>query len=237
MSGCLKLLFSRSADRVEAVVLNTSGGLTSGDRLSLEAKAKAGATLSLTTQAAERAYLAATGHAEVRTRLLAEEAATLLWLPQELILFEGAQLDRRLHCHLAEGSRALIVEPVVFGRHAMGEELHNVRFRDEIHVTRNGLPLLSDVIDLSGDVQATLARSVTGADAGAMASIIYVAPDAEAQMQQTRADLPKTAGVSLIQNDMLVVRALAADSLGLRRFLLPLLDRLTQNSVPVCWRL
>ncbi len=237
MSGCLKLLFSRSEDRVETLVLNTSGGLTSGDRISLEAEAQVGASLSLTTQAAERAYRAETGHAEVRTRLQADDKATLLWLPQELILFEGAQLDRKLHCQLSDTSRALIVEPVIFGRHAMGEELHNVWFHDEIHITRDGQPLLRDVIELTGDVQAMLSRSVVSAKAGAMATVIYIAPDAEKRMQQTRAELPKTAGVSLIEGDVLVLRALASDSLNLRRFLVPVLDRLTKNTLPVCWRL
>lgn len=237
MSGCVKLLFSRATDRVETVMLNTSGGLTSGDRIALEAKAQAGANLSLTTQAAERAYRADTGHAEVRTNLQADDNAAIFWLPQELILFEAAQLDRKLQCRLTDSSRALIVEPVIFGRHAMGEHLRNVQFRDEINITRNGQPLLCDVVDLTGDVQTTLARSVTGASAGAMATIVYIAPDAEAQMQETRVDLPKTAGASLIQDDVLVVRALASDSLNLRRFLVPLMERLTHNSLPVCWRL
>lgn len=237
MSGCVKLLFSRATDRVETVMLNTSGGLTSGDRIDLHAKAQAGATLSLTTQAAERAYRADAGHAEVRTNLQADDNAGIFWLPQELILFEAAQLDRKLHCRLTGSTRALIVEPVIFGRHAMGEQLHNVRFRDEINITRNGKPLFRDVVDLTGDVHTTLARSVTGASAGAMATIVYIAHDAEAQMKKTRVVLPNTAGASLIQDDVLVVRALAPDSLNLRRFLVPLLDLLTQNALPVCWRL
>lgn len=237
MSGCLKLLFSRAQDRVETVVLNTSGGLTSGDRLSLTGRAERGATLSLTTQAAERAYRADQGHAEVATSLTAADDASLLWLPQELILFNGARLSRKLTVSLAPKARALIVEPVIFGRHAMGERLTDIAFRDEIKITRNGAPLLRDVIDLTDDVDAQMARSVIGCSMGALATIVYVAPDAEAQLTHAREGLPTTGGASLLLDDVLVVRVIAEDSLALRRFLIPLLDHLSQDRLPVCWRL
>ncbi len=237
MSGCLKLLFSRARDRVDTILLNTSGGLTGGDRIDLTAEALRGARLSLTTQAAERAYRADDGHARVATQLKAADEAMMWWLPQELILFDGARLMRQLTCDLAPSARALLVEPIVFGRHAMGERLTYVDFRDEITITRNGRPLFRDALHLQGDVDRHLGRQITGAGSGAMATVILVAPDAQAMLEPARAMLPRTAGASLVADDILVIRALARDSLALRRFLIPLLEHLTQDTLPVCWRL
>ena len=237
MSGCLKLLFSRATDRVETVMLNTSGGLTSGDRITLEAQALDAAHLSLTTQAAERAYRAEDDVARVTTNLKVGETATLFWLPQELILFDGARLSRRLTCALEPSSHALLVEPIVFGRAAMGEKLRYVNFRDEILVTSGGTPIFRDVVHVLGDADAHLAHQVSAAGAGAMVTILLVKPDAEAQLTSVRALLPETAGASLVSDGVLVIRALAKDSLEMRRFLVPLLDHLTQDTLPVCWRL
>jgi len=52
-----------------------------------------------------------------------------------------------------------------------------------------------------------------------------------------RAGLPATGGASLLGPDMLVIRLVAADGFGLRQFLLPLLDQLSGNTLPVSWRL
>ena len=44
----------------EAILINTGGGLAGGDRFSFDITAEAGATLTVTSQAAERVYRART---------------------------------------------------------------------------------------------------------------------------------------------------------------------------------
>ncbi len=236
-SGCLKTLFPLSRGPLEIIAINTSGGLTSGDQIGIEARAGAASHMSLTTQAAERAYRAADGPATVTARLTVEDGATLFWLPQELILFDGAALHRRLEIALAPTSRLLMVEPIVFGRAAMGETVDQLAFRDRIRITRRDQPLYADGIDLIGDARAHLAHPATARRAGAIASLIYVAPDAEAHLQAAREMLPPTGGATLLQPDMLALRLAAPDSFQLRRHLLPILDRLSRNTLPKSWRL
>ncbi|TIQ86191.1 MAG: urease accessory protein UreD, partial [Mesorhizobium sp.] len=48
-----------SADPLEAVLINTAGGLTGGDRLGWQVDVGAGACASITTQACEKIYRAA----------------------------------------------------------------------------------------------------------------------------------------------------------------------------------
>ena len=70
-----------------------------------------------------------------------------------------------------------------------------------------------------------------------MASVVFACPDAEARLALVRAALPATAGASMIADDLLVIRQLAADSFELRRDLMPILEHLSRNTLPTSWRL
>ena len=103
---------------MEAVLLNTSGGLTDGDTLSNEISWRAGTRATVTTQAAERIYRAATPDvARVATRIRIEDDCLACWLPQETIVFDGARLARTLEIDMQSSSRLVALESIVFGRH------------------------------------------------------------------------------------------------------------------------
>lgn len=236
-TGCMKALFPRQRDRLEAILINTAGGVTGGDRLSAKAVAKPGTRLTLTTQSAERAYRANSDWGVVENRLDLEPDADVHWLPQELIVFEGARVRRKLTVNLAYGSRLLAVEPVVFGRTAMGETLHDVCVHDRIEVWRDGHPMFADAMRFEGDVQAQLASTATCSGASAMATVLYLAPDAQACLPPVRAGLPDTAGATVLADDLLAIRMVAEDGFHLRHYLLPILDRLSRDNLPTSWRL
>jgi len=238
-AGSSKLVFPRNFnDALEAILVNTAGGITGGDQYRLAATVRTGGTLTLTTQAAERAYRAQVnevGHVETTLTVAAD--ACLNWLPQELILFDHCALRRRLQIDLQGNAELLMVEPVVFGRAAMNEHLSDVFFTDRIRINRDGQPIYLDGMDLSGDAAAHTARRAIGGGARAMASLVLVRPDAATQLDVLRTMLPPTAGASLLADDILVLRQLAEDSFALRRDLMPILSHLTNNSLPISWRL
>lgn len=238
-SGSLKCLFPRNDRRaLQAVLLNCAGGVTGGDRLSLAARAEAGTTLTLATQAAERIYRALPGErGRIETRLDVAEGARVNWLPQETILFEGCSLERSLTIELQEGATLLLTEPLVFGRLAMGETLASARVLDRMEVRRAGVPIYLDRIRLAGDVQAQLDRPGVAGGARAMASLVYVAPDAEAQLAMLRDFLPHHAGASLIHEDVLVMRLLSHDSNEMRSRLVPILNHMSHDGLPRCWNI
>lgn len=236
-AGSAKCLFPRSSGTaLDAVLLNTAGGVTGGDRLAVSLHATAGSCLSVTTQACERAYKAQPGEVgQVRNTLHVGAGARVNWLPQETILFDGSALDRRLSVALEPEASLLLVEPLVFGRAAMGEVLNRAFLTDRIDIRRRGTPIYIDSIRLQGNVAAHLARRFIADGAGAMAALIYVTADAEAQLPSLRRLLPETAGASLIGDDVLVARFLARDSFALRRGLLPVLQLLNNDEIPRCW--
>lgn len=234
-AGSLKLVFPRPVGTaLQGVIVNTAGGVTGGDNFETRVDVAAGTALGLTTQAAERAYRAMPGEiGRIRNRVSLGANARLDWLPQETILFQGSALDRRMEVDMACDARLLLCETLVFGRAAMGEELTDARLSERIEVRREGVPLFVDALRFDGNVSAQMARSC--ADAGAVASILLVAPDAECHLEALRDALPDTAGVSLIRAGTLFLRVLAVDSFVLRQTTLPILRRLSGADLPRPW--
>jgi urease accessory protein len=239
MSGSLKCLFPRrTGPAVDAVLINTAGGITGGDRFEVAAEAAPDTALTITTQAAERAYRAQPGEiGHLTTALRLGRNARLHWLPQETILFNGSALNRQLRADLAPGASLLLAEPLIFGRTEMGEVMTDARFRDCIDIRRDGHPLFLDRTAFSDDVAGHLDRPHVADGARAMALIVYVAAEAGLGLDRLRALLPDTAGASLIGPDVVVARFLAADGYALRKTLLPALTFLSDAELPKCWTL
>lgn len=236
-AGSLKMLFPRpTGDGLLGISINTAGGVTGGDRFQFEARADAGTTLTLSTQAAERAYRAQPGEvAMVQTHLEVCEGAGLNWLPQETILFQGCALRRSITVNLAPNASLLLCEPLVFGRAAMGETLSDGHFSDRIEVRQAGKQMFLDAMTLSGDIAAHLARPTIADGAGALATLIYINSDADSQLTPLREVIGASGGVSLIQPDLLFARLLAPDSFELRRTLMPVLTHLARGPLPRPW--
>lgn len=238
--GCAKMRLPKvyGPDGVEAVLLNTAGGLTGGDVYVTEAEAGADSHLTLTTQACERVYRAATGIARVETRLTAGPGAQLSWLPQETILFDGGALDRTLHVDLAGDASFLAVEALALGRVASGETVTAGTFKDTWRIRREGKLIYADAARLAGDIDGIASGPATLAGMKAMATVVFAAPDAEARLAEARDVLAEleTAGASALSG-VLACRLVAADTQTLRKTLVPLLGALAGRDLPRVWHL
>lgn len=223
-------------DALQAVLMNTAGGLTGGDHLRWTAVAKPGSKLVLTTPACERVYRSISGDARVDNRLVAHEGAHIDWLPQETILFEGSRLDRKLEVELLDGATLTAVEAVLIGREAMGEAAPSARLRDNWRIRRNGKLIHAEATVLSADPAERDGLSLLDG-AIAFATVLHVAPDADRKLDAVRALLPETGGASVI-GERLTVRLLAESGLALRRSLSPIIALLSSaGSIPRLWTL
>jgi urease accessory protein len=233
--GCAKVRLPHThSTALQAVLMNTAGGLTGGDQLQWAATAMPGASLVLTTPACERVYRSLGADARVETRLLAHAGAHIDWLPQETILFEGSRLDRQFDVELLDGATLTAIEAVLIGRKAMGEAAPTARLRDNWRIRRNGRLIHAEATVLSGDPAERRSLSLLDG-AMAFATIVHVAPDAERRLESVRMLLPKSGGASVI-GERLTVRLLAADGLALRRTLSPIIALLSSaGTVPRLW--
>lgn len=238
-SGAMRVLFPRQTPGwPQAVLLNTSGGVTGGDRFAVEAVAEDAARLTMTTQAAERIYRAQPGETgRVDTCLSIGAGGRIDWLPQETIVFERSNLRRRLRVDMAPDATLLLVEPLVFGRRAMGEVLNDIRLSDRIEIHRGEERILTDATRLNGSVPQVMQGAATGDGATALATVILAAPGAEAFLNAVRDLLPETGGASVIRPDLLFIRILAEDSFALRTSLIPVISLLHRAELPRTWML
>jgi urease accessory protein len=196
-----------------AVLVNTAGGVCSGDRLDTAAAALSGARVTLVGQAAERVYRGLDRPASIRTRLEIGSGAALHWAPQETLLFDGAKLERRTEVNADEGARLLAAETLVFGRRAMGERVRRLELRDEWRLFRAGRLVWADALRLDGERAARALAAASGfRGEEALCTLVCASGDAEEAREEARRVLegaPVLGGASVV-NGVLVARALGA---------------------------
>lgn len=240
--GAAKIRLPRAdSDPLEAVLINTAGGLTGGDRLRWTVDVGRMASATVTTQACEKVYRAETGRAEVCCNFSVGAGGRLAWLPQETIVFERAGFSRRLEADLGEGAGALIVEATVFGRKAMGESVGRAMFADRWRIRRNGRLIHAEDFSIGPDVADTLSRSAVTGGAIAIATILMISDDAADQLEAARTIVGEDGGVSawkVTESGKLLARLFATDSYSLRKRLVPLIELLNgQAGLPKVWSL
>jgi urease accessory protein len=193
----------------QAVLVTTSGGVTGGDCLTMAVEVGPGAEAVAATQAAEKIYRAARTdeHCSIDIAVTVGAGATLDWLPQETIVFEGARLKRRTVADVAAGGALLACEMVVLGRAASGERFTGGLLLDSWSVRRAGRLVWTDALRVEGETP-------TGAgfgEANALATIIGVWDAPQARFETARALLEGAdtvrAGVTSV-NGVMVARLL-----------------------------
>lgn len=223
---------------LEAILINTGGGMTGGDRLHVGVAAGAGAHLVATSQAAEKIYRSPQGEALMETRLEVGAGGRLDWLPQETILFQGGRFGRRLEADVAADGALLIVESTIFGRTARGEEVTEGSFADRWRVRRAGRLVFADATRLEGDIAGLLDRSAIAGGGRAVAALLHVAGDAEERLDAVRAVLdrhPDVEGGASAWNGLLHIRLVSRAGFALRAALIDLLQLLRGQPMPRAW--
>ena len=236
-AGGLRLRFPNAAGMCDGVLINTAGGMTGGDQARLSFKTGRFARVRITTQSAEKIYRAEGKPAVASVDIQIDECASFAWIPQETILFNGSGLHRTLSADIARCATALLFEMTVFGRVARQEKMTCGAFRDSWRIRRGGDLIFADNIRLEGEIASVMTAAATGGGARAVATALFVAPDAEAQLNSVRDALRLTksyCGVSA-WNGMLVVRFAALDPQDLRHDASIVLPRLLRAQLPRIW--
>jgi urease accessory protein len=238
-SGSAKIRLPRvAADApLQAILINTAGGLTGGDELACDVVVGDGGNAVVATQAAERIYRRVAGTAAVDTTLAVGAGGRLDWLPQETIIFDRSSLRRRLAADVDQTGTLLAVEAVVLGRAAMGEAVREASLNDVWRIRRGGRLVFADGIRLDGDATLIMAGRATGNGATAFATVVLIAPDAPAKLDAARAALADGTGEAGASawNGLLVARLLAPSGQSLRADLIRLIETLRGQAMPRVW--
>ena len=235
--GSLRVRFPGPASaELEAVIVNTAGGVAGGDRFALDVTVEPGARLVVTTAAAEKVYRTLEPDATIDVKLAVGATSSLAWLPRETILFNRARLRRTINIDLAEDARLLLAEAIVFGRSGMGETVDDAGVFDRWHLHRGGRLIHAEAMRLDGAVAAKLAQPAV-ANGGVAVATVLIVPADEAVAAGIRAlddHFLGEVGVSA-WNGFAVVRLCAADGAALRHDLVAVLSAVHDRSLPRLW--
>ncbi len=236
-SGSLRVRFPhRDGAALDAVIVNTGGGMTGGDRFALAVNVGAGADVSVTTAAAEKIYRSLGPDTVLDLNLTVASGGRLTWLPQETILFDRARLRRKIDVDLAPDASLLLAEASIFGRSAMGETVRSGSFSDRWRVRVGGSLVFADAIRLDGAIARSLAAPAAAVGGAAVASVLKM-PGTEECVAAVRAlqqDFFGEVGASA-WNGLLALRCIATDGAMLRHDLAKVLAALGSGALPRLW--
>ena len=228
---------------LEAVMLNTAGGLTGNDDIHWKGEALSQSHLCITNAACEKVYRTHGPAAYQNSELKAGSGARLEWLPQETILFNQANLNRSLHVELESDAQALIVESLVFGRHAMNEVADNIVVKDRWRVYRNQQILHAEDLHIDTRTNPNLHSSSQLHHFGAISTLLLVGPWPQEWLDKMATTLKSIKfgarvkiGISVLPS-RLIVRLVAKDSFQLRKILIPYVETINGGrAVPTIWK-
>lgn len=223
------------AAELEAVIINTAGGIAGGDRFDLDIAAGQGTRLVVTTAAAEKVYRTLGPDSEVSVKLDVASGATLAWLPQETILFDRARLSRSIDVSLVSDARLFLAEAIVFGRAGMGEMVEEGALTDRWRVRRGGKLIYAEGVRLDGAIAVRLAESAVARRGIAVATVLIVPGDDEVveKVRMLQDQFAGEVGASS-WNGIATVRLCAADGAALRHDLLHVMTAV-RGKLPRIW--
>lgn len=220
-AGAFRFRFPRAHGRApEAILVNIAGGLAGGDRVTSEIVAGEGASLAVSSAAAERIYRSAGETTRIAASLTVAAGAGVVWLPQETILHDGARLDRRVVIDLAAGARLVFGEMLFFGRRASGEGFGRGYLRESWRVRRAGRLVLADETRLGGDFSTDILRAAALGGHVAMATLLFAEANAGEHLEALRALLPDGPDIECGASDLgglVLIRFAASNAARLRR--------------------
>lgn len=220
-------------------LVSAVGGPVGGDVLNLRVEVRAGAALRLRTVAASVALPGVdSGESVLAVNASVAHGGVLEYLPEPMVVADGARHTTDIRVDLASGAALVLRDEIILGRH--GERGGACRTR--LRCDYDGRPLLRHHVAVDGTDEISLGPAVlaghraygTVLRAGESPSDPAV-PDAAATAPSIHADATVTSrtrpgalatararrdvAVMLLAGPGVLVSALAADSLALRRLL------------------
>ncbi len=237
-AGALRVRFPAGNSRrdLDAVIVNTSGGMAGGDRFGIDVKVGAGAHLTVTTAAAEKVYRSLGPDSKIGVTLEVGPGGTLAWLPQETIVFDQVRLSRTIDVSLARDANLLLAEAMVFGRSAMGETVLDGHVFDRWRLRVDRSLIFAETLRLDGQIAQRLSQRAVARGGVAVANIIKY-PGNDGDVAAVRAMQECFAGEvgASAWNGVSVVRLVAPDGAALRRDLVSVVTALHAAPLPRLW--
>ncbi|WP_436269808.1 urease accessory protein UreD [Pseudoduganella sp. LjRoot289] len=242
-----KPLYPEGGAVCHAIVVHPPGGVVGGDQLALSATVGGRARAFLTTPGAAKWYKANGKVSRQSVRLDAGAGASIEWMPQETIFFDGAHVELEQDIALAADASYLGCEILCMGRRASGETFRAGRVAQRTRIRRGGKLLWWEQGALTPDGIA----SPLGLDGRSVCATLIAAgaPLPAAVLADIRNDVGRSSGGgdgsgfgATQMKGLLVVRHLGDDSEAAREIMLAVWRKLRPHLLgraafdPRSWR-
>lgn len=214
-----KPLYPEGGQVCHAIVVHPPGGIAGGDELGIALEAGAGARALLTTPGAGKWYRSNGAGARQAVSMDIAEGATLEWLPQESIIFDGAIASLATEVRLARDAGYIGWDIVCLGRTGSGERFARGECRFMVSVLREGRPLWLERGCIGGG--GTLMASAAGLAGQPVFGTLAAAFPAvgRAELEACRAVSPEEGrGATTLLPGVLLARYLGASTESARRW-------------------
>lgn len=207
-------------------VLHPPGGIVAGDSLHIAAQFDAGAHALLTTPSAGRVYKTNQQRLRQRqtVRLQVDDGAFCEWLPQENILFDGAEGHNSTRIDLQGSARCIGWEITCLGRPASAQWFASGSLLQSLALYRDGVPLLLERNRFMGGSE--LLAAPWGLQGHATLGTLVISGGDNELLQQLKELCAQTHNLAVTRlPELILVRGLAHQAAPLRAAFI------------ACWRL
>ena len=215
-----KHLYAEGPEVCQHIIVHPPGGIAGGDRLHINASLGANAWAQLTSPGAAKWYRAA-GPAYQQLELKVGAGATLEWLPQETIIYAGAQAELSTRIDLEGDARLCYWDMVALGRPASGERFDAGHFQAQLDIRRDGQLLWHERQRINGN--DGLLDSPIGLAGQPVFATLLISGELSTELLERCRNIPSPVRGDLTQlPGLLVARCLASEALHARAWLIEL---------------
>jgi urease accessory protein len=224
-----RTLLPEGPELCHVYLLHPPGGLVGGDELRLDLRVGPGAKALITTPSAGKVYRTL-GPAARQTQALSVEAGgSLEWLPQEIIVFDGAAATIETRVELARGARFIGAETICFGLPARRERFTRGSCRQRFEIWRGPEPLFIERGQFDGG--APVLDAAWGLAGASVLALLVAAPAPEPAVVEALRQL----ATALPAPDLAAFTVLGDDELLVARFRGASAER-ARTFIQACWR-
>jgi len=220
-SGPLRLqkpLYPEGPAVAHLLVVHPPAGIAGGDRLEIDIAVGSDANALVTTPGATKWYRSDGARAAQHATLSVARGACLEWLPQENIVFDGADAATSTAIACERDATCIGWDIVALGRRASGERFTRGALRQDLVLSCDGRTVWRERARVSGD-DALLASPV-GWNGRHVAGLFWAwgatLDEADRERCRLAAMARPDAGVTVVRDGLVVARALSDSAEGLR---------------------
>ncbi len=149
--GAVRANYPDGSGVPEVQITNPSGGILGGDLLEMEISLAPGSSVTLLTQAANKAYRGETASQRAHFRI--GEGAFLEYLPHHLIPYAGSDYLQETTFDLTPDSTLITWDACAAGRVARAERFAFGTLHNRTRISRDGVPEVVDGFELAGGIE------------------------------------------------------------------------------------